>query len=226
MSQPYPPGGGPPPGQQPPYGQQAPPPYGQQQPYGQPPPPYGQQQQPPPYGYQQAYPPAPIPPPVVEADAFERSLSLVAYMGVALYIIVSAAASFTVAGLPGGGGFFGSGSILTLYNTGVGVGFAISLTPIVILAIPLGISAAGRASQFVSFHAKQALFIAIFYLIARIIVGLFYLIPQEEVQTILVSGILVGGVMLFFAYLASVGGARAFLNRELFRVPVVGGMVK
>ncbi len=225
MSQPYPPGGGPPPGQQPPYGQ--PPPYGQQQPppYGQQPPPqYGQQ--PPPYGYQQAYPPAPIPPPVVDADAFERSLSLISYLWVALFIMITAAASITAGGMAAGFGLFSPGSVLTLFNGPAGVDFAISVTPLVILALPLGVKAAAQSSQFVSFHAKQALYIGIFYLVARIVVGLFYLIPQGEVQVILVSGILVGAVMFFFAYLASVGGARAFLNRELYRVPVVGGMVK
>lgn len=223
MSQPYPPGGGPPPGQQPPYGQQAPP-YGQQQPYGQPPQQYGQQ--PPPYGYQQPYPPAPVPPPVVDADPFERSLSLVSYAWVALFILVTAAAAITAGGMAGGFALFAPGSVLTLFSGPGGVDFAINIMPLVILALPLGVKAAAQGSQFVSFHAKQALFIGIFYLVARVIVGLFYLIPQGEVQVILVSGILVGAVMFFFAYLASVGGARAFLNRELYRVPVVGGMVK
>lgn len=227
MSQQYPPGGGPPPGQQPPYGQ--PPQYGQQQPqqpppYGQPPQQYGQQ--PPPYGYPQGYAPAPVPPPVVDADAFERSLSLVAYGWVALFILITAASSFTFAGLPGGAGIFSSGAVITVFYTLAGVDFAINVTPLVILALPMGVAAASRNSQFVSFHAKQALYIGIFYLVARIIIGLFYLIPQAQVQGILVSGILVGAVMFFFAYLASVGGARAFLNRELYRVPLVGGMVK
>ncbi|MDT5062988.1 MAG: hypothetical protein QOH63_3447 [Acidobacteriota bacterium] len=226
MSQQYPPGGGPPPGQQPPYGQpQQPqqPQYGQQQPqqpppYGQPPQQYGQQ--PPPYGYQQPYAPAPVPPPVVDADAYERSMSLVSYVWVALLIAAGAMAGF--AGL----GAYTAGNVLAIFYAPGGVDFAINLSPLVILALPLAVSTACRHSQFVSFHSKQALMIGVFYLIARIIVGLFFLIPQGQVQGILVAGILIGAVQFFFTYLAALGGARAFLNRELFRVPVVGGMVK
>ena len=209
MSQQYPPGGGPPPGQQPPYGQ--PPQYGQQQPH----------QQPPPYGQPpQQYAPAPIPAPVVDADAFERSLSVVSYAWVALLI---------AAGAISGGiglGSVTSGNVIALYYTGAGVDFAINISPLVILALPMGVLAAARNSQFVGFHAKQALFIGIFFLVARAVVGLFFLIPQGQIQAILVAGILIGAVQFFFAYIASVGGARAFLNRELYRVPVVGSMVK
>ena len=214
MSQPYPPGGGPPPGQ-PPYGQQQPP-YGQQQPYGQPPQQYGQQ----PYGYQQGYTPAPTPPPVVEANPFERGISLAAYMWVALVLAVGAfgGVASPLAGVTSGG------SILSLYNLGNGFDFSLNIAPLVILALPLGVMAAARGNQFVSFHAKQALFIGVFYLVARIIVGLLLLVPQVYVQGILVYGILIGGVQFLFAYLACVGGARAFLNRELYRVPVVGSM--
>lgn len=220
MSQQYPPGGGPPPGQ-PPYGQ---PPYGQpqpQQPYGQPQ--YGQQPPPQYGGYPQqgyAQPPAPVPPPVVEADPFERSLSLVAYAWVALLI----AAGAVTGGV--GIGSLTSGNVLALYYTGAGVDFAINLSPLAMLALPWGISAAARNSQFVGFHAKQAMFIGLFYLILRLVVGLFFLIPQAQVQSILVAGILIGAVQVFFTYLAAVGGARAFLNRELYRAPLVGGMVR
>jgi uncharacterized membrane protein len=250
MSQQYPPGGGPPPGQQPDYGQptqygnqQPQQPYGQppQQPYGQPPPQYPPQQQPP-YGQQQpgyqpypqqqqAYAPTPAPAQVVDADAYERSLSLAAYAWVALFIAVSAASAFGAAG-PLGGVFFPAGNLLSLfyapsgYGAASGIDFNINLTPLVILALPLAAISAARGSQFVRFHARQALFVGIFYLVARVVVGLFYLIPQAEVQRILVSGLLVGAVQFVFAYLAFLGGVRAFFNRELFKVPVIGGMVK
>lgn len=248
MSQQYPPGGGPPPGQ-PDYGQptlyggqQPQQPYGQQQqqqPYGQPP---QYPQQPPPYGQQQpGYPPyqqqqqpfaqQQAPAQVVEADAYERSLSLVAYAWVALFIAVSAASTFSSLGILGGG-IFPAGNVLSLfyipsgYGVASGVDFTINLSPLVILALPLAATMAARNSQLVRFHAKQALLVGAFYLIARVVVGLFYLIPQAEVQRILVSGLLVGAVQIFFAYLAFSGGIRAFINRELYRLPIVGGMVK
>lgn len=221
MSQPYPPGG-PPPGQ-PPYGQpQAP--YGQpQQPYGQTPQQYGQQ----PYGYQpQGYAPPPTPVPVVEADNYERTMSLVCYAWVAIFIAIGAAAAFSVVGAGVVAGFIPAGSVLTLVNDGTTTSFDISLTPLVILAVPLAVIAATRHSQFVGFHSKQALIIGIFYLVARILVGLLFLISQADVQRILVRGILIGAVEFFFAYIALIAGTRAFFNRELYRAPVVGGMVK
>ncbi|HYJ45908.1 MAG TPA: hypothetical protein VEV81_04780, partial [Pyrinomonadaceae bacterium] len=146
MSQQYPPGGGPPPGQ-PPYGQ--PPQYGQQQqpqqqqPYGQPPQQYGQPpqqygQQPPQYGYpQQGYSPAPAPAPVVEADSFERSLSLICYLWVALGVSLSGA------------------SVLEFRNFG-GFNFIINLGALAIILLPLAAQSAAGDSQFVRFHAKQA----------------------------------------------------------------------
>lgn len=205
MSQPYPPGGGPPPGQQPPYGQ--PPPYGQQQPqqppYGQPPQQYGQQP-PPPYGYQ-GYAPAPMPAPVVEADGYERGTALACYLWVAI-------------------GCLSAGNVLQFYNVGV-FRFAINLSAVAILLFPLAASAAAGESQLVRFHAKQALMIGVFYLIARFLVGLLYLIPDETVVDIL-GNILVGAVVLLFIYLAVTAGVRAFLRRELYRAPLVGGMVR
>ncbi|HEY0378918.1 MAG TPA: hypothetical protein VGC87_18535 [Pyrinomonadaceae bacterium] len=203
MSQPYPPGGGPPPGQQPPYGQQ-PPPYGQQQqPYGQPPQQYGQQP-PPPYGYQ-GYAPAPMPAPVVEADGYERGLSLACYLWVA----------FAVLGGP---------TVLQFTNVGV-FNWEINLVPLAMLMLPLAASAASGDSQLVRFHAKQALMIAVFYLIARFLIGLIYLIPDATVLSIL-GPILIGAVVLLFVYLAVTAGVRAFLRRELYRAPLVGGMVR
>lgn len=205
MSQPYPPGGGPPPGQQPPYGQQQPP-YGQQQqPYGQPPQQYGQPPQQ--YGYQQPYQQgyAPAPAPVVEADAYERSLSLLAYLWVALGALIG-------------------GNVLELRNIG-GISFFINVGALAILFLPLAAQAAAGDSQLVRFHAKQAFMLGVFYLIARFVVGLIFLINDANVQTIL-GGILVGAVQVLFVYLALLAGVRAFFKRELYRAPIVGGMVK
>jgi len=207
MSQPYPPGGGPPPGQ-PPYGQPQPP-YGQpqqQQPYGQPPQQYGQQ--PPPYGYPpQGYAPAPIPAPVVDADNFERSLSLICYLWVALVIAFAQGAS-----------------VVEFRNLGAFT-FNFNLAALAIIMLPLAAQSASGESQFVRFHAKQAFLLGIFYLIARFVVGLVFLIPQAEVQLYL-GGILIGAVVVLFIYLASVAGVRAFFRRELYRAPMVGGMVR
>lgn len=212
MSQQYPPGGGPPPGQQPPYGQ-PPQQYGQQQPqqpppYGQPPQQYGQQ---PPYGYpqQQQYQQpgyAPVPAPVVEADGFERSLSLICYLWVALGIA------------------FSGTSVLEFRNFG-GFNFIINLGALGILLLPLAAQAAAGESQLVRFHAKQAFMIAVFYLIARFVAGLIFLVNDPNVQGI-VGGLLVGAVQVLFTYLAVVAGVRAFFRRELYRAPVVGGMVR
>jgi hypothetical protein len=194
MSQQYPPGGGPPPGQ-PPYGQPQSP-YGQQQqPYGQPPQQYGQQ--PPPYGYQPPYQQpgyaAPMPAPVVEADSYERSLSLISYLWVALGVALSGA------------------SVLEFRNLG-GFTFMINLGALVILLLPVAAQSAAGESQLVRFHAKQAFMIGVFYLIARFVVGLIFLVNDPNVQGI-VGGLLVGAVQVLFAYLAVVAGVRAFFIR-------------
>ena len=209
MSQQYPPGGGPPPGQQPPYGQ--PPQYGQQQPqqpppYGQPPQQYGQQ--PPGYGYQQPYQQAyaPAPAPVVEADGFERSLSLICYLWVALGIALSGS------------------SVLEFRNFGRFT-FIINLSALTILLLPVAAQAACNETQLARFHAKQAFLIAVFYLVARFLVGLVFLINDENVQLI-IGSLLIGAVQVVFVYLAVVAGVRAFWKRELYRAPMVGGMVR
>ncbi|HEY0407722.1 MAG TPA: hypothetical protein VGC89_18450 [Pyrinomonadaceae bacterium] len=223
MSQQYPPGGGPPPGQQPDYGQptqyggnQPQQPYNQQ-PYGQPPqypqqqPPYGQQQQPgyPPYQQQQPYAQAPAqaPAPVVEADAYERTLSLLSYIWVVMFTVLTDA------------------SVLELRNE-VRFFVYIRLAALAGLLLPLVVSSVVKSGQLARFHAKQALYLGALYIVARFVVGLLFLIPDSTVQQILVAGILIGALQLAFIWLALNGAVRAFFNRELYRLPVVGGMVK
>lgn len=224
MSQQYPPGGGPPPGQQPDYGQ--PTPYGgqqhPQQPYGQQQPPYGGQpqypQQQPPYGGQPGYPPyqqqgfSPTPAPqmpaqVVEADAFERTLALLCYVWLVMFTVLS------------------DGSVLEFRNIG-GLSVFIRLSVLAGLILPFVVSSVAATGQLARFHAKQALMLGVLYVGVRFVVGLLFLIPDTTVQQILVSGILVGGLQLAFIWLALTGAVRAFFNRELYRLPVVGGMVK
>ncbi len=221
MSQQYPPGGGPPPGQppygQPPYGQQQPQQPQQQQPYGQPPPQYGQPpygqppQGQPPYGYpQQQYQPqpyaAPVPPPVVEADEYERTITLATYIWVALGVALLESPVFQILS-------FGYGA--TFFNLHIG-GLAI-------LLLPIFAPKAQPNSQLVRFHSKQALVIAVAFLIVQFLLGFVYLIGYSAGA--ILGGLLIGAAQIFFAYLAVTAGLRAFFNRELFRVPVIGGMV-
>ena len=220
MSQQYPPGGGPPPGQPPDYGQQTP--YGgqpSQQPYGQQQPPYGQQpqypQQQPPYGQQPGYPPyqqqpfapALVPAQVVEADAYERTLSLLVYVWLVMFTVLA------------------DGSVLEFRND-VRFSLFIRLAPLAGLLMPLVVSAVAKGGQLVQFHARQALLLGVVYIVARFVVGLLFLIPDSTVQQLLVAGILIGGLQLAFTWLALTGAVRAFFNRELYRLPIVGGMVK
>jgi uncharacterized membrane protein len=221
MSQQYPPGGGPPPGQQPDYGQQTP--YGgqqqPQQPYGQQQPPYGgqpqypQQQQP--YGGQPGYPPyqqqpftpAQAPAQVVEADAYERTLSLLVYVWLVMFTVLA------------------DGSVLEFRND-VRFSLFIRLAPLAGLLMPLVVSAVAKTGALVRFHARQAFLLGVLYIVARFVIGLLFLIPDTTVQQLLVAGILIGGLQLAVTWLALTGAVRAFFNRELYRLPVVGGMVK
>lgn len=213
MSQQYPPGGGPPPdyGQPGQYG-------GQQQPYGQQP--YGGQPQYPqqpgygggpgysPYQQQPTYvQPAQAQAVAVEADGFERSLSLVCYVWVVMFTVLQ------------------DGALLEFRNLG-GLSVFIRLGALAGLILPLVVSSVAQSGQLARFHARQALYLGGLYVVVRFVVGLLYLIPEGNVQQILVSGILIGGLQLAFIWLAMTGGVRAFFNRELYRLPVVGGMVK
>lgn len=222
MSQQYPPGGGPPPPEGPPDYEQTRQYSGQpqQQPYGQPPygqqpqypqqPPYGQQPQYPPYQQQPQYSPMPAPvapAQVVEADAYERTLALLCYLWVVMFGVLS------------------DGSVLEFRND-VRFMVYIRLGVLAGLLLPLVVASVVKTGQLASFHAKQALFLGGFFVAARFVVGLFFLIPDPYVQQILVAGILVGALQLGVIWLALTGAVRAFFNRELYRLPVVGGMVK
>ncbi len=222
MSQQYGgPPGGPGPQGQPPYGQ--PPQYGQPQPgaYQQPPPQYGQpqpgvyQQPPPQYGQPQPGPGGPPQPnqvmqnlqataPQVPADAYERTLSLLVYVWLL---------------------FFGLGSLIVLRNLGT-VGFSINLDVLRGLVLPIIVMFAVKEGQLARFHAKQALYLAIAFIILEFVVGLLRLIPNAGVQENLVDGGLIGLLRIIFSALALFAGVRAFANRELYRIPVIGSFVR
>ncbi|MBD0327558.1 MAG: hypothetical protein ICV68_14065, partial [Pyrinomonadaceae bacterium] len=93
------------------------------------------------------------------------------------------------------------------------------------LVLPLVVSSIVK-TPLASFHAKQALFLGVLYVVARFVIGLLFLIPDSTVQQLLVAGILIGAVQLAFIWLALTGAVRAFFNREIYRLPIVGGMVK
>jgi uncharacterized membrane protein len=111
-------------------------------------------------------------------------------------------------------------------NGGGGVPFGINLGALLVLVLPFVLMSQMKNSQLVRFHAKQAFLIGVFYLGVMIVVGLFDLINDPTVRGIVVSGLLVGGLKVFFAALALMAAVRAFFYRELYRVPVIGGMVK
>ncbi len=115
--------------------------------------------------------------------------------------------------------------IITRQGVG-GVSFGLSLAPLIVLVLPFILMSAMKSSQFVRFHGKQALLIGAFYLAAMFIVGLLYLINDATVRGIIVGGILEPGVKVVFVGLALLAGVRAFYYRELYRAPLVGGMVK
>lgn len=238
MSQPpYNPPPGQPGQQPPPYGQPQPPQYGQPQPpppgYNPPaggyqppqqPPPGGYQPQQPPGGYQpqptppgyqpQYAPPPPVPKPVaappqvVEADGFERAMSLMAYFWVAYF-------AFTI-----------NASILGFRSIASTFSFSLNLAVLIVVVLPAIITFAAHSGELVRFHARQAMLLGAAFIVVRLIIELFYLIPAEGVQDILVRGILQQGVEVVFAAAALYAGVRAFLNRELYKLPVISSFVK
>ena len=130
---------------------------------------------------------------------------------------------------------FGAGNVLyftpslndLMVRGGVGgASFGISLVALIVLVLPFVLMSAMKSSLLASFHGKQALLIGVFYLVAMIVIGLLHLINDATVRGIIVDGILVGGVKVLFAGLALLAGVRAFYYRELYRAPVVGGMVR
>jgi len=155
------------------------------------------------------------PAPQVQADAFERSLSLLVYLWVGLI----------AAGVLGLGNTplvlrSASGGITYAVSFGLNLGFLVTF------ALPLAIMYGVRQGDLIRFHARQALFLGLGYTVIRLVIELFFLIPSTGVQDILFSGIIVGLLVTVLALAASFAGVRAFYNRELYRLPVIGGFVK
>jgi uncharacterized membrane protein len=151
----------------------------------------------------------------VPADAFERTLSLLVYLWVGLCA----------------GGVLGLGDTpLALRSASGGltysVAFSINLGFLVCLALPLAVMYAAKHGELVRFHAKQALYLGIAYILVRLLVELLYLIPSAGVQDILFSGIIVGLLHVILALAAAYAGVRAFYNRELYQLPLIGGFIK
>jgi uncharacterized membrane protein len=231
MSQQYGQPGGPQ-GQPPQYNPAPGQPYNQPQPqppYGAPPPNYQGPNPPPNYGgppnYQQpdltqrAYPvpPAAVQAPArqVPADGYERTLSLLVY----IWVAACAAGVLGVGETP-----------LALRSASGGltysVGFSLNLGFLVCLALPLAVIYAVRQGELVRFHAKQALYLGLAYIVVRLIIELLYLIPSTGVQDILFSGIIVGLLHVALVVVALFAGVKAFYNRELYALPVIGGFIK
>ena len=210
-------------------------PYPQPQPpYGAPPPNYQQPNQPqPPYGaplpnYQQQ-PGQPQPQPSyqqnvaaikqparqVQADAYERSLSLLVYLWVGM-------CAAGVLGLGNTPLVLRSGSSGITYS----VSFGLNLGFLVTFALPLAVMYAVHQGELLRFHAKQALYLGLAYVVIRLVIELLYLIPATGVQDILLSGIVVGLLLVVMVLAAAFAGVRAFYNREIYRLPLVGSFVK
>ena len=187
-----------------------------QPPYGQPQPPYGQ----PPGGFTSA--PTPVPPMAVlkqparqvAADGFERSLTLLIY----LFSTLAAAGVLT------------SDTPLSLRSGSGGityvVSFGLSLSYLIAFALPLAVIYAARTGELVRYHAKQALWLLIAYTVIRLVIELLFLIPAPGVQDILFNGIIVGLLHVILVLAGAFAGVRAFLNREMYALPVIGGFVK
>jgi uncharacterized membrane protein len=78
----------------------------------------------------------------------------------------------------------------------------------------------------VRFHAKQALYLGLAYILVRLVIELLYLIPSTGVQDILFSGVIVGLLHVALVFIALFAGVKAFYNRELYALPVIGGFIK
>lgn len=203
-----------------PYGAPPSPAYQPQQPqppYGQPQPPYGQQPG------QPGYTPAPVPPMAalkqparqVAADGFERSLALLVYL-------------FSVCAAAGVLGLGDTPLVLRAIGGGISytVSFGLNLGYLVAFALPLAVIYGVSTGELARFHAKQALWLLIAYTVIRLVIELFFLIPQTGVQDILFSGVIVGLLHLILVLAGAFAGVRAFFNREMYSLPVIGGFVK
>ncbi len=228
------PGGQPPyqqPGGQPPYqqpgGYQPQPPYQQpggqppyQQPGGYPPQPGGQppyQQQPPQYqqppAAAQAVAKMAAPAPTVDnADTIERVTSLLAYAWLLFFGFQSL---FSLTLDFGGRTFEGLGTTTS---------FSLNLAGLLGLVGPLAIMLAVKKGDLVKFHARQAFFLVLAYIVFRALFSLLYLINVAFVQDIILSGILVPGLQIIVAFAAIYAGIRAFYNKELFGIPVISSI--
>jgi uncharacterized membrane protein len=143
------------------------------------------------------------------ADAYDRVLSLIAY----LWII-----------------FFGFTPLLGIRIVDFGVSttqfsFGWDFKGFFGLIAPFAIMLASRNNPLAGFHSKQAFFLAIGYVVVRAILQLFYLIPARGFQDVLLTGLLEPLIQLTFAFAAVFAGVRAFLNKELYTIPVIGGFV-
>jgi uncharacterized membrane protein len=151
----------------------------------------------------------------VAADGFERSLTLLVYL-------FSTLAAAGVLGL--------SDTPLALRSTGTSfsyvVSFGLSLSYLVAFALPLAVIYGVRSGELVRFHAKQALWLLIAYTVIRLVIELFFLIPAPGVQDILFNGVIVGLLHVILVLAGAFAGVRAFFNREMYALPVIGGFVK
>ena len=106
------------------------------------------------------------------------------------------------------------------------VSFGLNLGFLVTFALPLAVMYAVHQGELLRFHAKQALYLGLAYVVIRLVIELLYLIPATGVQDILLSGIVVGLLLVVMVLAAAFAGVRAFYNREIYRLPLVGSFVK
>lgn len=207
-----------PPNYPPPNQNQPQPPYGQpQSPYGQPPQPGGYQPVPLPGQNQGQNVMAAIKQPArqVSADGYERSLTLLVY----LFSVFAAAGVLGLGDTP-----------LALRALGNGISyvvtFGLQLGFLVAFALPLAVIYGVKTGELVRFHAKQTLWLLIAYTVVRLVSELFFLIPAQGVQDILFNGIIVGLLHLILVLAGAFAGVRAFFNREIYALPIIGSFVK
>lgn len=151
----------------------------------------------------------------VQADGFERSLTLLVY----LFSNIAATGILGLTDTP-----------LALRSASGGlsyiVTFGLNLSFLVVFALPLAVIYGVRTGELVRFHAKQALWLLIAYTVIRLVLELLFLIPASGVQDILFNGILVGLLHVIVVLAGAFAGIRAFFNREMYALPVIGGFVK